>query len=385
MNIVHIVHGKANPNGHNGISRVVYFLNKHEKMLGHNSQIWAVVDGQKKHETFQRDEFVTVEMFPRVNIINHNSGESICSYIKKNKEKIDIIHFHMIWFYDKNIIAKTVADCDIPFVITTHGTYSKPHAYTGKRIIARKLYEVDYLNMATEIHALQPDESYGNYKYGVTVPQFILPNGIEQEEIPQIRKNDFKKRFADKIVLMWIGVFRGDKNLDQLLKALSLLPKQIREEIVLVLAGPDNKGNKGKLQNLAQKLKIEEQVIFKDAVYNQEKYDLLECADVYIMPSLSEGMSMAILDALACGKSCILTKQCGLEYYLGENFFFMCEPYAQDIKRAICEMYEKRELLSDMGKRSLELANTVFSWNSIAVKMIENYERILEEKNGLES
>lgn len=385
MNIVHIVHGKANPNGHNGISRVVYFLNKHEKMLGHNSQIWAVVDGQKKHETFQRDEFVTVEMFPRVNMFNCNSAESICSFIKKNKESIDIIHFHMIWFYDKNLIAKAIVMSNIPFVITTHGTYSCPHAYTGKRLIAKRLYEVNYLNMATEIHALQQNESYGNYKYGVRVPQFILPNGIEQNEIPQIRRTEFKNQFADKIMLMWIGVFREDKNLDQLLEAISLLPMDIKENIILILAGPDNKGNKEKLKLLSQKLKIENQVIFKDAVYNQEKYDLLECADVYIMPSLSEGMSMAILDAMACGKPCILTKQCGLEYYLDKNFFFMCEPFSYDIKRAICEMYENKDRLRDMGKRAEKLTNTVFSWDKITINMIENYERILNKKYGLES
>lgn len=379
MNIIHIVHGKANPNGHNGISRVVYYLNKHEKKLGHNSEIWAVVDGQKKHETYKRDEHVTIEMFPRVNPLNRNSADGICDHIEENKERIDIVHFHMIWFLDKNIIAKTVSRCNIPFVITTHGTYSKPHAYTGKRLIAKYLYEVKYLNRATEIHALQQDESYGNYKYGVRVPQFIVPNGIEPQEIPASRNASLRESFRGKLILLWIGVFRGDKNLDQLLEAIGMLPDDIKSHLLLVLAGPDNKGNKDRLRQQAKALGLEDKVIFKDAVYNQDKYDLLESADVYIMPSLSEGMSMAILDAMACGKPCILTKKCGLEYYLRENFFFMCEPFAQDIERAILEMFEKKEELSSMGKNAARLIDDVFSWEKIALNMIENYRRILEK------
>lgn len=381
MNIIHIVHGKANPDGHNGISRVVYFLNKHEKLMGHNSQIWAVVDGIKKHERYQRDQYVTIEMFPRVNIFNKNLSDGICEHIRENKKKIDIIHFHMIWFYDKNIIANEIKKCGIPFVITTHGTYSKPHAYTGKRLLAKYIFETKYLNTATEIHALQPDEAYGNYKYGVEVAQFTLPNGIELGEIPIKRKKIYDSRLVGKLVLVWIGVFRRDKNLIQLLKALSYLPDNIKEKIILIMAGPDNKGHKQELQIAAENMDIEEMVIFKDAVYKQDKYNLIETADVYIMPSLSEGMSMAILDALACGKPCILTKNCGMEYYLSENFFFMCEPFAFDIKRAICDMYEKRDRLDEMGKNALRLSHTIFDWHQIVEKMLKNYYRIIEEYN----
>ena len=63
----------------------------------------------------------------------------------------------------------------------------------------------------------------------------------------------------------------------------------------------------------------------------------------------------------------------------------MCEPFAQDIKRAIIEMYEKRENLDEMGRNALRLSKEIFSWNQVATRMIENYERILEKQDDLES
>ncbi len=135
MKVIHIVHGKANPNEHNGISRVVYYLNKYEKLKGCDSQIWAIVDGVKSRFTHRRDEFVSVECFPRV--WRPWGRHEIIQELLNNKDSIDLVHFHLIWFYDKNIIAGALKKAGIPFIITTHGTYSKPHAYTGKRLLGQ--------------------------------------------------------------------------------------------------------------------------------------------------------------------------------------------------------------------------------------------------------
>lgn len=158
MKIIHIVHGKANPNSANGISRVVYYLNKYEKLSGVDSQIWALVDGIKEHRSYKRDEFVTVECFPRVRTFGNRE---IIKALNKERHSIDLIHFHLIWFYDKNIIAKELKKLGIPFIITTHGTYSNPHAYTGKRLLAKWLFELKYLKMANECHILTPEEGTG--------------------------------------------------------------------------------------------------------------------------------------------------------------------------------------------------------------------------------
>jgi len=188
MKVIHIVHGKANPDGHNGISRVVYNLNKHEKQLGLDSQIWAVVDGVQKHYSYIRDEQVTVECFPRVFLpIGHHE---IIEQLIADKEQIDIVHFHMIWFLDKNVIANALSRAKIPFIITTHGTYSTPHAMTGKRLIAKFLFERAYLNAATEIHAITYEEAEKLKQYGYNGDTFIAPNGIALEEVPLVRKND---------------------------------------------------------------------------------------------------------------------------------------------------------------------------------------------------
>lgn len=378
MKIVHIVHGKANPASNNGISRVVYYLNKYERLAGIDSQIWAIVDGIKHPMTFKRDEFVTVECFPRVFIWG---GQEIIRRLKEEQNNIDIVHFHLIWFYDKNIIMNAINRFGIRSVITTHGTYSKPHAYTGKRKIVRWLYEKQYLNSATECHILTPEEGTGLMRYGYEGRSFVVPNGYDDIDTPKEIHTDYFKShsFCGRIILSMVAVLREDKNIDRIIKAISLLPIHLMRQIAFVLIGPDYKGNAQKYVNLAKELNVSDCFYWIGPLYNEEKYNALFSSDGFIMASDSEGFSMSIIDAMACGLPMILTSGCNMKYLSDEKFYIMCEPYPQDLCRAITEFISLGSQRNNLGTKSIKLLNEKLKWDKIVQVMIANYERIIVE------
>lgn len=384
MKIIHIVHGKANPNGHNGISLVVYYMNKYEKLKGIDSQIWGLVDDAKSHYTKERDKYVSVECFPRV--WTPFGTHEIIEELKKNKDTIDLVHFHLIWFYDKNIIANVLKKMGIPFIITTHGTYLSPHAYTGKRLLVKNLYESKFLNMATEIHAITREEGTGLQKFGYQGKSFVAYNGVDLEKLPQNRKTDFfsDKAYNDKIKLIWVGVLRKDKNIESLIKAVSILPFEIKRQFVCILVGPDYKGNANRYMQLTKELGCQDNFDYIGPLYAQDKYNAIESADVYIMPSFTEVFSLAILDAMACGKPCLITSGCGFNYITDQSFSVICEPYPQDIARGIEELFGLRTKWNVMGKNAQALVEKELNWINITNIMIENYNRIIEneKKNG---
>ena len=376
MKIVHIVHGKANPEGHNGISRVVYHLNKQEKAQGINSQIWAIVDDARTHYTHRRDEFVTVECYPRVR--TPFGTAEIIEQLKAQKDQIDVVHFHLIWFYDKNIIAKALKKLGIPFIITTHGTYLKPHALTGKRLVAKYLFERRFLNAATEIHAITDEESEKLAEYGCTRPSFVAPNGIALEEVPDQRRTDYfgDRASESRTRLIWIGVKRDDKNLESLVRAVGLLPDSVRKTLIVHLAGPNYKGNEESYRRLASELGVGDHFEFAGPIYGQDKYDALESSDIHILPSLSEVFSLAMLDAMACGKPCLVSNGCGYENWRKDDFFVSFETDPASIASAIEEMLAKRSEWPRMGENARRVIERDLNWHTIAGIMIENYRRI---------
>lgn len=381
MRIIHIVHGKVNPNGANGISRVVYFLNKYQKSQGFNSEIWAFVDGVNAHQTYKRDEFVTVEMFPRLTLFKRMNHPMLKKFLNE-KNSIDIVHFHMIWFLDKNILANFLKKQNVPFVAMTHGTYSTPVSYKGKKQIARFLLEKPFLNKAREIHALTPEEESLLIKYGVTTPAFIVPNGMDIDQIPSMLSRNYfiNKQYASKIKIGWIGVYREDKNLDLIVKAFHRLPEYIKKQCHFIFMGPDHKETKIKLIGLCKTYGCNDSFDFLDAVYFREKYEALNSFDVYIMASLSEGLSLAILDAMALGKPMVLTRGCNMTYYYRNDFYEMCECTPSSIANGIERIYNRRKDWDNMGHNAQQLIKDVFNWESVVKQLTCNYKRILSDK-----
>lgn len=380
MKVIHIVHGKANPASANGISRVVYYLNKYERLAGVDSQIWAIVDGVKKHESYKRDEYVTVECFPRVTLWGERD---IIKQIEKEKDSIDIVHFHLIWFYDKNIIMKAVKRLGIRTVVTTHGTYSKPHAYTGVRIVARTLYELDYLNMADECHILTREEGTGLRKYGYKGKSFVAYNGYEPNDMPtgnRINRDFFKDYpFHNKTIITMVSVLRNDKNIDYIIQAISMLPKEKQEKLAFVLIGPDNKGNAVRFDKLAKDLGVKDSYYWLGPLYKDDKYNAMLSSDGYIMASDSEGFSMSIIDAMACSLPMILTAGCNMKYLSKDNFYLMCEPYPQDLARSIEVFLSDAHAMKIFGERAKKVLEENLHWKQIVKVMEENYKRIIKK------
>ncbi len=375
MRVIHIVHGRANPAGHNGISRVVYHLNKHEKALGLNSEIWAVTDDAKSHYTHKRDKYVTIECFPRVRFPFLRN--QIIDRLIAEKDSIDLVHFHMIWFLDKNIIARALVNARIPFVITTHGTYTKRHAYKGKRKVARWLYELRYLQLAKEIRVISREEGTGLQRYGCTTSVFFVPHGIDMSEVePTVTR---RVATDGRMRGIWVGVLRDDKNLHALFHAVAMLDPSVRGQLRIEIAGPDYKGNMEKYRTLCRSLGVQDCFEFTGPKYRSEKFDAIVNADFYVMPSHSEAMSLALLEGFACGRPALLTSGCGWNYFAKRDFFVTCEPYAQDIALGLTELFERRADWPAMGQRALQTVRDELSWPAAARAMSANYERIVSQ------
>ena len=210
-------------------------MNKYEKLEGIQSEIWAIVDGTKKHYSYTRDKYVTVECFPRVRLpfIKNEIIEKLID----NKDSIDLVHFHLIFNIDKNIIANSLKKYGVPFIITSHGTYSKPHASTGKRLIAKYLYEKKYLNLAKEIHTLTREEGTGLQQYGYNGKSFVAYNGINISELKKERNSNFfaDRDYNNKIKFIWLGVLRDDKNIKSLIEAVAYLDNEVKKQIVIII------------------------------------------------------------------------------------------------------------------------------------------------------
>lgn len=375
MRVILVTHGKVNPNGHNGISRVVYNLNKYEKQAGIQSEIWSVVDGIKEEMTIDRGNGVQIKCFPRIKNVLSISSE-ICKAMEKEKESIDLVHFHMPWLLDKLAIARVCNRCNIPYIVTGHSAYSASQKQSWKMKLGKR-YEIPFLNKAAAIHAITREESSEFKKFGIKSDIFVIPNSIEDNLQKVIRT----KKDSAQVVFLFMGELREQKNLAALIRAIGSLEKKYKEMIKMYIVGPDSRGNMKRLKDLVFKLGVQENIEFTGGIFGEERNKYFEQADVYITPSLSEVISLSAIEAMSYGIPQIATRQSDVSYFYNENFFVMCENYAQDIARAIQEMLDRKEEWEEMSKNARRTYEKYFTWESNIVRFQREYQKIIDKVN----
>lgn len=178
-----------------------------------------------------------------------------------------------------------------------------------------------------------------------------------------------------------ISVLRNDKNIDLIIRAISMLAEEKRNDLAFVLIGPDNKGNAERFNRLAEELNIRENFYWIGPLYNDDKYNAMLSSDGYIMASDSEGFSMSIIDAMACSLPMILTSGCNMKYLSDEKFYLMCEPYPQDLSRALEYFLDHIQDMPKLGQTARMVLEENLHWKQIVKVMIDNYKRIINTKD----
>lgn len=370
MEIVHFLLGRCNPDSANGVDKTVYHLSRAQAMLGHDVAVFSIT--AKPPIPIDR---VTVKTYsPEKLPIRLPRGLIEDLFIRKP----DVVHLHSVYIPQNAFLAKHLRSQRIPYVVTPNGGLS-PYVLRRRwylKIPYKLLVERPYLNHAAFIHAVTDQTDVRNY--GVKVPIVVAPNGIDLASIPKnFNSNAIVERFPDlddKRIFLFLG------RLDAFHKGLDLLLRGFQKSLeetnaILILIGPDWRGHRRKLEKLVQSLGISSQVFFLGPVYGEEKWALLVSADVFVHTSRWEGASFSVLEALGCGKPCLLSPAAdpaGLIEQYGAGI--VVQPDVEDVARGFREMaaLDVSELLT-MGSKARAMAELEFNWERIAEALARAY------------
>ncbi len=204
----------------------------------------------------------------------------------------------------------------------------------------------------------------------------VIYNGIDLSENgpPSTPVVSLKKQLGinmDEPVVMHVANFKTVKGHDYLLEAMVSVVKSV-PKVKLVLIGEDEMN--GRLQNLAVQLGIDKNLLFlgkRDDVQN-----LLPMADICVLPSLSEGMSNAILEYMKWGKPVIATQVGGNPELIEEGRSGLLVPprNSQSLGMAMIHLLRDPFLCRQMGKNARKRVEEIFTIE----KMVQNYEQLFE-------
>ncbi len=170
--------------------------------------------------------------------------------------------------------------------------------------------------------------------------------------------------------LLYVGALDYHKNIDGLINAFSLCRFQ---DIGLVLAGVKNDPQYFNFINkLIAELKIKERVYILDYIPQEDLAGLYNMSKIVISASLYEGFGLPVLEAMACGRPVIASKNTSMGEIVG-TCGILVDPYnTEEIAQAINNLLSDDELRNALAEKGLQRAKE-FSWGKAAQETLSLY------------
>jgi len=290
-----------------------------------------------------------------------------------------VVHSHGLWMHSGVAARNASINANVPLIISPHGML-EPWALANskwKKCMAANLFENRNLRSAQCLHALCEAEAENFRAYGLKNPIAIIPNGIEPAEfnaMPAYEQiESVHPSFKNKRRLLFLSRIHPKKGLEHLLQGWRKVVADF-PNWQLVIAGGGEAQHEAHTRALVKKLGLDGNVTFPGPVYGEEKRIALGGADAFVLPSFSEGFSIAILEAAASGLPVLITPQCNFPELVSAGGGFEMEPNVAGCESGLRQLLSLLpEQRKEMGRKARNLIHVNYTWRRVARKMLEVY------------
>ncbi len=311
----------------------------------------------------------------RVHLVGGRSGPArlleVVEFARVLKGAIrdaDLVHDHGAWLWTNWMASLYSRRAGVPLVISPRGMLTRwaLEFRRSKKSAAWSLYQKRALRSARVIHVTAEAEADDLWNKGVDVPVAVVPNGVRvPDRAPGPRAGTPRRA-------LFLSRIHPKKGIPTLVEAWARVRP---EEWTLTVAGPDDGGHRGVVEEAIQRHGMADTVHLRGGVPEGEKWDLYSQADLFVLPSWSENFGIVVAEALGSGIPVITTKAAPWESIEREGCGWWIdtgvEPLARALEEATRASDQRRR---EMGLRGRELVRREYSWERAARRMQAVYD-----------
>lgn len=342
-------------------------------------------------------------------ILTTDTGLSPDCLKKYEKWGFNILALPSLWqrFYlprpSQRVIKRLVADADVvqllnhwtlinvmayfaikqlkkPYVVCPAGTLS----IYGRSKFLKKLYNYligrEIIRQADAHIAVASNEIKQFEAYGVRPGRVsVIPNGTNPEDFPASNGNKFRKRYGlnDFPLILFLGRLNSIKGPDLLLDAFSKCYNNGQlHQYHIVFAGPDG-GMLQVLKRMASESGLSNRVHFIGHISGDEKSDAYRAADLFVIPSRQEAMSIVVLEAGISGTPVLITDQCGFNDVAAVGGGMVVNASVEGLRSGLLAMTNNFAQLKVMGANLKRFTSSHFLWDHMVKRHLELFSQIV--------
>ncbi len=376
MQILHVIRGLTNSSG---TTHIVGPLAEAQARLGHTVRLFFV-DKAGHRPVVPDPTLVEARGFP-MTVPTEHAGWSrpFAQALPGALREADVVHIHAIWNFPTWWAMRAASRAGIPYVVAPQGSLEDWALNRSRRLkaIYAKTIERPYFNRALAMQALTETEAAQCRRFGITAPVAVLPNGVDLALIDRARQpRDLRREFslpANSVVFLFLGRVFPKKGLDLLIRAFARLVNNGADACLLIAGHDAGTGYGHQIEQLIHANGVTERIRLIGEVAGDDKFATFRAADAFVLSSYSEGLPVAVLEAMGCGLPVVITRNCNVpeveESKSGWVVNTSVDSLLEGLRHA-CACAQERQA---RGRNARRLVVEKFTWTRIANESLGIY------------
>jgi glycosyltransferase involved in cell wall biosynthesis len=328
-----------------------------------------------------------VSLIPMKDLVNHSHFYLVTGvplmFLKSinlvREKDVDIIHtVGLIASVIGTILSKIT---NKPHVSTIQGWGLSKYSNGNANFLARRLVRYAMSNSVV-VHCISSytERSARELGAGKTL---LAPNGAYLGRLSNLNRKGLKEKLGigqEKIILT-AGRLIEIKGIKYLIKAFNkVLEDQNNIRLLIIGDGPEKK----KLVNLSDQLHLKDRISFLGHMPHEQVLSYMCASDIFVGPSLVEGLGNVFIEAMACGTPVIGTTVGGIPDIIEDKVNGLLVPPGDSnaIADAILKILNDEELRIRFSKKGLMVVKEIFDWDKICEKIYNEYFHLINGKRA---
>ncbi len=324
-------------------------------------------------------------------------SENMIDFIRKQNLEYDLFHGHYV---DAGIVTLDVAKAfSKPSFFTAHSLGAwKKQRIGGNQEEMDRIFNFSH-RIAEEMRIFKSvdgqtvtsreEEKKIEELYHLHLPRAdFIPPGVDVHEFRPLKKGEEEKKtrisLPDKYIFV-VSRISNVKGHDLLLPAFARVLNEF-PDIHLVIGGgaenPDEEEREvlSKIKRFLGKNQIDEKVHLVGGIPHDELPPYFRQAELFILPARYEPFGMTALEAMACQVPAVISKFAGIQENLtsGQDCLLVNPLDTEEYAETICSLLRDKRLADKLARKGYKTIHKEFSWEAIAKKFVEFYNRFLE-------
>ncbi len=354
---------------------------------GHQVDILSPISpGEKTYPVPAGARLILCQRTPVVSRFFREFSIELYRFLQQHAHEYDVIHCHGLWHF--GTLAPFMIDRTVAKVITIHGVLDHwVYAHNNwKKQIMDTLAQKAYLKRADLVQINNKDEQADVLRYlGYAHPNIvIIPNGVKMSDFVKLPpKGSFRQKFGlptDKKLVLFMSRLNAKKGLDLLLPGFRDYVQQ-HPDTVLALAGSDD-GYEATARQFITQHNLSDSIRMVGMLTGDDKKAALADADLFTLPSYSEGFSMAVLEAMASGTPTLVSDRVGFGETIREHEAagVLTSLTAESVKEGLEKLLGDDQLRERIARNATALLKKQYDINLVAKQLLDEYSKVIRSK-----